>query len=72
MCQHFLLSAKARTLSIERLFDMNEAQAFDLFRELLRGKDGEQVAQPAKPRPNTISLALVGNGVAAIADIPSR
>lgn len=45
MTQHFLLSAKARTLSIKRLFDMSEDQAFDLFRELRWGK-GEEVTCP--------------------------
>lgn len=45
MSQHFLLSAKARTLSIKRLFGMSEGQAFDLFRELRWGK-GEEVTCP--------------------------
>lgn len=38
MSQHFLLSAKARTLSLKRLFDMSDAEAFDLFKELRWGK----------------------------------
>lgn len=45
MSQHFLLSAKARTLSIKRLFDMSDDDAFDLFRELRWG-EGEEVACP--------------------------
>lgn len=45
MSQHFLLSAKARTLSIKRLFDMSDAEAFDLFKELRWG-EGEEVACP--------------------------
>lgn len=45
MSQHFLLSAKARTLSLKRLFDMSDAEAFDLFKELRWG-EGEEVACP--------------------------
>lgn len=41
MSQHFLLSAKARTLSIKRLFDMTDADAFDFFRELRWGNTEE-------------------------------
>ena len=37
MSQHFLLSAKARTLSIKRLFDMKDEDAFELFRDLRWG-----------------------------------
>jgi len=43
--QHFLLSAKARSLSIKRLHAMTDEQAFDLFRELRWGK-GEEVTCP--------------------------
>ncbi len=43
--QHFLLSAKARSLSIKRLHALTDEQAFDLFRELRWGK-GEEVTCP--------------------------
>jgi len=43
MSQHFLLSAKARTLSIKRLFDMSDADAFDLFRDLRWGTMDEVI-----------------------------
>lgn len=36
--QHFLLSAKARLLSIKRLHVLTDEQAFDLFRELRWGR----------------------------------
>mgnify|MGYP001258158730 CR=1 FL=1 len=45
MNQHFLLSAKARTLSLQRLFGMSDEEAFELFRELRWGK-GEEVVCP--------------------------
>jgi len=31
--QHFLLSAKARTLSVRQVCEMSEEQAFELFKE---------------------------------------
>ncbi|MDE2599720.1 MAG: IS1595 family transposase [Rhodocyclaceae bacterium] len=43
--QHFLLSAKARSLSVKRLVKMSDDEAFDLFRELRWGK-GEETACP--------------------------
>lgn len=43
--QHFLLSAKARSLSIKRLHALTDEQAFDLFRELRWGV-GEEVTCP--------------------------
>lgn len=43
--QHFLLSAKARTLSIKRLHCMSDDDAFALFRELRWGK-GEETTCP--------------------------
>ena len=46
MHQHFLLSAKARTLSVREVFELSDEQAFDLFRELRRGK-GDEVVCPA-------------------------
>lgn len=45
MHQHFLLSAAARTLSVREVFELNDEQAFDLFRELRWGK-GEEVVCP--------------------------
>lgn len=41
MSQHFLLSAKARTLSLTRLFGMGDEEAFNLFRELRWGAEEE-------------------------------
>lgn len=41
MSQHFLLSAKARTLSLTRLFGMDDEEAFNLFRELRWGAEEE-------------------------------
>lgn len=43
--QHFLLSAKARSLSIKRLHAMSDDEAFQLFRELRWGK-AEEIACP--------------------------
>ena len=39
--QHFLLSAKARTLSVRQVCEMSEEQAFELFKEVRWGS-GEQ------------------------------
>jgi len=38
---HFLLSAKARTLSMREVFAMSDDQAFEAFREVRWGRDGE-------------------------------
>lgn len=38
MTQHFLLSAKARTLSVRRVFEMNDYQAFKVFRKVRWGE----------------------------------
>lgn len=38
---HFLLSAKARTLSLREVFAMSDDQAFEAFREVRWGRDGE-------------------------------
>ena len=46
MHQHFLLSAKARTLSVRAVFELSDEQAFDLFRELRWGR-GDEVVCPA-------------------------
>jgi hypothetical protein len=32
--QHFLLSAKARTLSVRQVFELTEQQAFETFKEV--------------------------------------
>ena len=40
---HFLLSAAARTLSLRDVFAMTEDQAFELFREVRWGVDGDPV-----------------------------
>lgn len=45
MSQHFLLSAKARTLSVRRVFEMNDEQAFKVFQKVRWG-DGKEVACP--------------------------
>jgi transposase-like protein len=45
MPQHFLLSAKARTLSVRKVFGMSDDEAFTLFREVRWGK-GEEVICP--------------------------
>jgi len=45
MTQHFLLSAKARTLSVRRVFEMNEEQAFKVFKKVRWG-DGKAVTCP--------------------------
>lgn len=45
MHQHFLLSAEARTLSVREVFELSDAQAFELFRELRWGK-GDEVVCP--------------------------
>lgn len=43
MSQHFLLSARARTLSMRDVFALNETEAFNLFREVRWGKGDEAV-----------------------------
>ncbi|BCB25289.1 hypothetical protein SKTS_01750 [Sulfurimicrobium lacus] len=45
MSQHFLLSAKARTLSVRKVMELTDDQAFALFREVRWG-EGEEVACP--------------------------
>ena len=45
MSQHFLLSAKARTLSVRRVMEMREQDAFEVFKELRWGK-GDETACP--------------------------
>ena len=40
---HFLLSAEARTLSMREVFALSDEQAFELFREVRWGRDGEPV-----------------------------
>ena len=40
---HFLLSAAARTLSMREVFAMSDDQAFEAFREVRWGRDGEPV-----------------------------
>jgi transposase-like protein len=43
MSQHFLLSAAARTLSVREVFAMTDAEAFERFRAMRWGLDGEPV-----------------------------
>lgn len=43
--QHFLLSARARTLSVRSVFEMSNEEAFALFKEVRWGK-GDEVACP--------------------------
>lgn len=43
--QHFLLSAKARTLSVRQVFELSDAQAFEIFKEVRWGK-GDDVTCP--------------------------
>lgn len=45
MAQHFLLSAKARTLSVRKVMELTDDQAFQLFKEVRRGA-GDEVACP--------------------------
>lgn len=45
MSQHFLLSAKARTLSVRKVMELTNDQAFEVFKEVRWGK-GEEVACP--------------------------
>lgn len=45
MAQHFLLSAKARTLSVRKVFEMTEADAFNFFKKMRWG-DREEVSCP--------------------------
>jgi len=44
--QHFLLSAKARTLSVRQVFALTDQQAFDTFKEVRWGH-GEEVTCPS-------------------------
>ena len=52
MSQHFLLSAQARTLSIKRLYEMNDEDAFQFFKELRWGTS-EKVVCPHCGTVNT-------------------
>lgn len=45
MSQHFLLSAKARTLSVRKVMELTDAEAFEVFKEVRWGA-GEEVACP--------------------------
>jgi len=45
MSQHFLLSAKARTLSVRRVMELTDSEAFTVFKELRWGA-GDEVACP--------------------------
>jgi transposase-like protein len=45
MTQHFLLSAKARTLSVRKVMEMTDDQAFQLFKDVRWG-EGNEVACP--------------------------
>jgi transposase-like protein len=45
MSQHFLLSAKARTLSVRKVMELTDDQAFHVFKELRWG-EGEDVVCP--------------------------
>lgn len=47
MSQHFLLSAKVHTLSVRRVFEMNEKQAFKVFKKVRWG-DGKEVICPMR------------------------
>ena len=40
---HFLLSAAARSRSLREVFALSEGQAFELFREVRWGRDGDPV-----------------------------
>ena len=41
--QHFLLSAKARTLSVRQVFELSEQEAFKMFKEVRWGAGKEQI-----------------------------
>ena len=44
MCQHFLLSAKARTLSLTEVLRLTEDEAYETFKQIRwAGNDGEPV-----------------------------
>jgi transposase len=45
MSQHFLLSAKARTLSVRKVMEMTHDEAFQVFKQLRWGA-GEETACP--------------------------
>jgi transposase-like protein len=45
MSQHFLLSAKARTLSVRQVMELTDDEAFKVFKEVRWG-DGDEVACP--------------------------
>ena len=45
MSQHFLLSAKARTLSVRKVMEITDGQAFQFFKEMRWG-EGEEVCCP--------------------------
>ncbi|MDI1278887.1 IS1595 family transposase [Methylobacter sp.] len=45
MSQHFLLSAKARTLSVRKVMELTDDQAFHVFKEMRWG-EGDEVVCP--------------------------
>ncbi len=45
MAQHFLLSAKARTLSVRKVMELSNSEAFTVFKELRWGT-GDEVVCP--------------------------
>jgi len=69
MTQHFLLSAKARTLSVRRVFEMNDEQAFKVFKKYAGVMVRPSRVVPAVSSTNTISSPPAANGVVWTATI---
>ena len=49
MPQHFLLSTKARTLSLSRVMRLSEDQAFEVFKQLRWASNGGEPISPRSP-----------------------
>ena len=60
--QHFLLSAKARTLSVYEIMQITHEQAFLLFKEMRWGKE-QPTCPHCDPKIITISYVDASNGV---------
>ena len=55
--QHFLLSAKARTLSVRQVFELSDQQAFECFKEVRWGH-GDDVTCPRSILTIVINAAI--------------
>ena len=69
---HFLLSAAARSLSVREIFALREEQAFELFRAVRWGRDGDPVCPDCGRLTGTGSCPAASSGAVGPALTPSR